>query len=218
MEMITLYGIQSPHVARVRAALIQKELEFQHVSVNLGNKSEDFKKLSPIEQIPVLEDEDGTVVYDSIHIIDYLDFKYPDTYRMISEDPEERAKILNVIALAIKVTQYVGPLYVEKFNLAEMVNGRGESFRGFVYTEKQKEDFKKDVHYRSSKLKEMLGKNKFFTGKFSAADATVLGMVSSLEYLGIPVPEWKQWKENLMKDKKIASMFAPQDEKGIKEI
>lgn len=216
--MITVYGIQSPHVARVRAALIQKGLKFQHVSVNLGNKSDEFKKLTPADQIPVLEDGDGTVVWDSMYIIDYLDAKYPKTYRMIPKEAKPRAKVLNVLALVNRIAQYLSPFYVEKFNLEEKMRQRGDSHRAYVYLPRQKEDLKKDIAYRLERLKEMLENKKFFAGKFSAADAVVLACLANLENLDIEIGSWKSWKDSLMKDKKIALMFAPQDEKGVREI
>jgi len=89
--MITIYGMQSPHVARVRAALLQKGLEFQHVSVNIG-KSEEFNKITPVGKIPVMEDSDGTVIWDSLNIIDYLDKKYPSTYQMFDRNPQKKSK------------------------------------------------------------------------------------------------------------------------------
>ena len=216
--MITIYGIQNPNVSRVRAALLQKGLKFQHVSVNAGNKSEEFKKLTPVDQIPVMEDDDGTLVWDSLHVFDYLDSTYPKTYRMIPKDADERAKVLNVIASVIRISQSLSPLYVEKFNLEENLRQKNESHRALTYLPRQKDDLKKDISYRLERMKEELENKKFFAGKFSAADAAVLACLVNLESLGFEIGTWKAWKQNLMKDKKIALMFPPQDEKGVSEL
>ena len=218
MKMITLYGIQSQHVARVRAALIQKGLDFQHVSVNLGNKSEEFQKLTPVGKIPVLEDSDGTIVFDSTHIVDYLDDRYPKTYKMMGKNPKEKAKILNVIAVVNRITDILPPFYIEKFGLKDIYKKRNEGHRIKVYNEEEKQDAIKDISYRLQRLEEMKDGQKFFTGKFSAADAAVLSELNTMGNLGIDIGSWKEWKEELMQDEKIARMFAPKEEKGIKEI
>jgi len=76
--MITVYGIHSPHVYRLRATLIFKGLKFQHVSVNLSKRSQEFIDLSPVGKIPVLKDEDGTVVMSSmdLNVFGYADTEY----------------------------------------------------------------------------------------------------------------------------------------------
>ena len=53
--------------------------------------SDKFKELTLIEKIPVLEDSDGTIIYDSFNILLYLDEKYPQTYQML---PEDKAQVL----------------------------------------------------------------------------------------------------------------------------
>lgn len=215
--MITIYGIQSPHVARVRAALIQKGLEFQHVSINLGSKSDKFLKLTPVDKIPVLEDSDGTIVWDSTHIIDYLDAKYPDTYRMMGKNAITKAKVLNVIAVVERITEVLPPFFIEKFNLKDMFMKRSESHRARVYSEKEKQDALKDISYRLKRL-ESMKEDKFFTEQFSAADAALVSELGALEHLGIDIGSWKQWKEELMQDEKLADMFPSKEEKAIKEI
>ena len=215
--MITIYGIQSPHVARVRAALIQKGLDYQHVSVNLGNKSEQFLKLTAVDKIPVVEDSDDTIVWDSTYIIGYLDAKYPDTYRMMGKDAKTRAKILNVVAVVERITEILPPLFIEKFSLKDMFMKRNESHRARVYSEKEKEDALKDIAYRLQRLEKMK-EGKFFTDQFSTADAALISELGALEHLGIDIGSWKQWKDELMQDEKIAKMFPAKEEKAIKEI
>ena len=103
--MITLYGIHSPNVWRVRANLLLKGLPFEHVSVDLQNRSEEFISKSPIGKIPFLEDEDGTVVCDSLFIAEYLDRKYPDTYQVFPGDLQERIKTYTAVALLERIQQ-----------------------------------------------------------------------------------------------------------------
>ena len=215
--MITIYGIQSPYVARVRAVLLQKGLQFQHVSVNLGQKSEAFKKLTPIETIPVIEDDDGTVICDSLHAILYLDEKYP-VYKMLGNDWKTKLKILTVVEAVDKAYFYLSPLYIEKNDLRERLIQSGRSHRARVYSEQEKQDMRKEVQYRLQRLEALRGK-KFFTSQFSAADAAMLSLLRQMHYFAEEIPAfWKKLYDDLLKDAKIAAMFPAQDEKGVREI
>ena len=215
-NMITIYGIQGHHVARLRSALLQKGLDFEHVSVNLAKKSAEFQKLSPAETIPVLQDGD-MILTESIDAIHYLDEQYPKTPKMLGSSWQEKSKILNLIWAVDKISSYLGPLYIEKFNLADGMKQAGATHRAIMYNQEQKTDLQKEVSYRLVKLAK-LKEGKFFTSKFSSADASMLGLLQTLQWLGMDVGEWAAWKEELMKDQNISNMFAPQNEKGVREI
>lgn len=76
MAMI-LYGASlSPFVRKIRVALTYKRLEFQRVHIDPFNKPDDFKKISPLGRIPVLED-DGNIIADSAVIAAYIDKQHP---------------------------------------------------------------------------------------------------------------------------------------------
>src|SRR3989338_545179 len=149
--MITVYGLQSPYVYRVRACLLQKNLPFQHFSVNMANRSERFKQLSPVGTIPVLEDDDGTAICDSFHIALYLDEKYPHTYKMFGSNLRTKAKILNILGLIDRIHQINGPLSYEKWGLIERFRQSGMSHRATLLDETQKADAKKDIAARLDK-------------------------------------------------------------------
>ena len=216
--MITVYGISGVHVARLRAALLKKQLKFEHVSVNLRNRSEEFKKLSAVGKIPILQDEDGTVVWDSIHIVDYLDHKYPKTYRMIPEDPKKRASVLNMIALVQKMSEFFGPIYIEKFSMAEGLRQNGMSHRALIYDEQQKKDLNTAIQDHQDQIKAMYHDKEFITGSLSEADVVVYGYAHNLKYLGFDTSKLQPWCDKLAKDPAIANMFAPESEKGVREI
>lgn len=216
--MITIYGIRSPFVFRIRAALTQKGLDFQHVNVDMANRSEEFQKLTAIGKIPVLEDGDGTVVWDSAHVVDYLDAKYPDTYPMMGRNPKERATVLNVVALLNSAYELLIPIIMEKYGVIEKMREAGMSHRAVVYDDKAKEDARKDVARRLASLKAMLGENKFFTGQYSLADASALAALSSFQKMGEEIGEWDSWVKDLLSDEKIAKLFPPENEKGVRSI
>ncbi|HLC95979.1 MAG TPA: glutathione S-transferase family protein [Candidatus Nanoarchaeia archaeon] len=216
--MITVYGIHSPHVYRLRATLIFKGLKFQHVSVNLSKRSQEFIDLSPVGKIPVLKDEDGTVVWDSLHITAYLEMKYPDSYKMLGSNAKEKATILNVVAMVEKTASATPTLYFEKYGINERMKANNLTHRILNCDAKAKEDACNEIAQNLKKLHDLLGGNKFFTGKFSFADAATLSLLNSLLSSQVDIGIWKPWYDEKMKDKKIAPMFASKDEKGVTEI
>ena len=87
----TLYYTQrSPYARKVRIFLAEKNLPCQLQETDIANKSPEFIKLSPIGKVPVLVDEDGTTIWDSTQIIEYLDETYPQP----SFYPSDRASRL----------------------------------------------------------------------------------------------------------------------------
>lgn len=215
--MIMVYGITSPYASRVRASLLQKGLPFQHVNVNMTLKSAEFKQLTPTETIPVVEDN-GLVMCDSLHALLYLDEKYPHTYAMMGKNLQEKIHILTAIAAIDKMGSFFGPLYVEKFNREETLKQHHAAHKAFRYDPQQKEDLRKDVSYRLGKIKSLLHE-KYFTEQFSAADAALLSLLRQLDFFNEVIPGfWQEWRKPLLNDTKIAAMFAPADEKGIREI
>lgn len=81
---------------RVRAALNLKELAYEIVPVDLvegEQRGRDFGKLNPAHGVPVLELDDGTVLTQSLAILDYIETKWPEP-QLIPADPKQRALVL----------------------------------------------------------------------------------------------------------------------------
>lgn len=75
---ITMYcTLRSPYARKVRIILMEKSLSYNLKEIDLFNKPNSFLNLSPIGKVPVLIDENGTVIWDSTLIVEYLDEKYP---------------------------------------------------------------------------------------------------------------------------------------------
>ncbi|MGM0471231.1 MAG: glutathione S-transferase family protein [Bacillota bacterium] len=76
--MITLYQFQScPYCMKVRDKLDELDLEYETIEVPHAKEDRTtIKELSGQIKVPVLEDSDGTVVHDSVAIIDYLEKNY----------------------------------------------------------------------------------------------------------------------------------------------
>lgn len=64
---------------RVRIAVREKGLVCEEMEVDLPGgalRGDEFRRLNPFGQVPVLED-DGVVVYESLAILEYLEERYP---------------------------------------------------------------------------------------------------------------------------------------------
>ena len=93
---------------RVRIALCVKNVNFEVVSVDLpsgAHRTHEFLAVNPQATIPTLDD-DGTILWQSLAIIEYLDARYP-TPRLIPAEPVARA---HVQALAQLIACEVHPL------------------------------------------------------------------------------------------------------------
>ena len=78
MKRILYYHPLSNFARKIRILLAEKKLDYELKAVNLQNKPDDFLKISPIGKVPVFVEEDGTVIWDSTLIAEYLDETYPE--------------------------------------------------------------------------------------------------------------------------------------------
>ena len=93
---------------RVRIALNLKGVDYETVPVHLPSdqhRSAEFQTLNPQATIPTLDD-DGTILWQSLAIIEYLDSRFPEP-RLIPQEPVARA---HVQALAQLVVCEIHPL------------------------------------------------------------------------------------------------------------
>ena len=66
-----------PFVQRVTALLEAKGIEYDLEFIELSNKPEWFLEVSPNGQVPVLVTDDGTALFESDAIVEYLEEAYP---------------------------------------------------------------------------------------------------------------------------------------------
>ncbi len=89
MTRILYYHQQSNFSRKIRILLAEKKIDCELKEVNLKDKPSEFIKISPIGKVPVFVEEDGTVIWDSTLIAEYLDETYPQT-RFYPSHPRER--------------------------------------------------------------------------------------------------------------------------------
>jgi glutathione S-transferase len=78
-----------PYVQRAAIALAEKGVPFRRVDVDLSNKPEWFRTISPLGKVPLLRVGDD-VLFESAAIVEYLEETTP--HPLHPRDPLERAK------------------------------------------------------------------------------------------------------------------------------
>lgn len=99
--MLTLrYSIASPYARKVRiaAALLGLSDRLEIAGVDLVDPADSIRVQNPLGKIPTLILEDGSALYDSRVIVEYLDYLAGGA-RLISADPELRFAALRLQAL-----------------------------------------------------------------------------------------------------------------------
>lgn len=72
-----LSATTSPYARKVRIALAEKDLPFELVTEVPWDSTTSTPKYNPLEKLPVLILEDGTSLYESSYILQYLELKHP---------------------------------------------------------------------------------------------------------------------------------------------
>ena len=103
----------SPFVRKVRVALAEKALPYEHVPVVPFGVSEEYKRKSPLGKIPCYEDGDLTLP-DSSCILAYLERVHPETPLQPS-DPKQYGRALWYEEYAdSKLVETVAPFFFER--------------------------------------------------------------------------------------------------------
>ena len=112
--MIQLYSyFRSSCSWRVRIAMHVLEIPYEVKPVNLlkgEQQGTDFLKRNPLGTVPAIMDKDGTVVWQSLAIIDFLDRKG----KLLPTDPRDRARCLQITQTIVSEIQPLQNLSILK--------------------------------------------------------------------------------------------------------
>lgn len=97
--MILISASPSPFARKVRISMIEKGIPFTIQNEIPWHADSSTPQYNPLEQLPILIPDDGTPVFESTYLMDWLEYKYP-TPSMLPADPEQamEAKLVHTIA------------------------------------------------------------------------------------------------------------------------
>jgi glutathione S-transferase len=174
--MIKLYDFKSsPNCQRVKVVLAEKNLPYEIVPIDLRaqeQKTPDYLKMNPYGKVPVLTD-DGTVLYESCIINEYLEEKYP-TPALLPKDPGQKAKAR--ILVDYGMAHFDSPY--QKLRMELMKDPKEQNAQAVASA---KADLKKLLQ----RFEEEIGDKSYLLGDFSLVDADLLPRFTRLEGFGV---------------------------------
>jgi glutathione S-transferase len=102
----------SPYARKVRIALAEKKIEYQIVETSAWEDGNPVHAYNPLGKLPVLILDDGTHLYDSRVIVEYIDLVSPVS-RLIPEPARQRIAVKKWEALADGVCDATAAIVVE---------------------------------------------------------------------------------------------------------
>lgn len=193
------YNPLSPLSRRVWIALLEKEIPFTPITVNL-KEGEQFKReflaINPFHHVPVIID-DGLRVLESLAILDYLECKYPQN-PLLPKDPSQLAKV--------KMAQMVS-----NSELASLVIPLINETEDSPQLKKAKRKITRILNFLAELLADdaYFGANSVSLGDIVAGNAVIL--VGKLGYELNQIEQIERWRDRLM-ERPVWQQTQPNDE------
>ncbi len=111
--MKLLYTKRSPYARKVRVIALEKNIPLDLIDEDLQKKSHRLLEANPLGKVPTLILDNGTTVFDSPVICQYLD-GLNDRVMMIPQQAEKRIEVLKWEAFADDLMGVAINLYMEK--------------------------------------------------------------------------------------------------------
>lgn len=103
----------SPYARKVRVALAEKRIEFDFVEENAWNADTTVHQFNPLNKVPVLVLDDGTPLFDSRVITEFLDGVSP-VCRLLPESGRSRIMVKRWEALADGIVDAGVAIFLER--------------------------------------------------------------------------------------------------------
>ena len=105
-------SLTSPYVRKVRIVLHEKKIDHDFVVEVPWDADNKISQLNPLEKVPVLEIDEGLVLYDSSVITDFLESLTPNN-RLLPQGNRFRAMAKCAEALAMGINDAGAAIFVE---------------------------------------------------------------------------------------------------------
>ncbi|CAO3351766.1 glutathione S-transferase family protein [Azospirillum melinis] len=190
--MRTLYHHPIHALSRTaRVMLAEKGLPFEPVVERPWERRTEFLKLNPAAEVPVLVEEDGTVVAGGLAVIEYLEEAYPDT-PLLPREIAARAEVRRVADWFLhKFEREVAENLVGE-KLIKRLSGQGHPFAPAIRAGLANVTYHLDyIAFLSERRPWLAGSS------FTLADIAAAVQLSCLDYIdNVPwdrSPEAKDW-------------------------
>lgn len=116
MSVLTLVSHRlCPYVQRAAIALAEKRVAFRRIDVDLSNKPDWFREISPLGKVPLLRVVDGdrkVTIFESAVILEFLEETQPNGLH--PADPIERARHRSWIEFGSSILDAIAAFYNAK--------------------------------------------------------------------------------------------------------
>jgi glutathione S-transferase len=106
-------SLTSPFARKVRVVLAEKRIDVELKVDNPWSEDSKIPQYNPLGKVPVLELDDGSTLYDSCVIVDYLDTITP-VGRLIPETTRQRVAVKRWEALGDGVCEAAANIFLER--------------------------------------------------------------------------------------------------------
>lgn len=92
MSLVLYNAPRCPYVARVRIVLAEKGIDYEAVEIDLSDRPDWLYEKNPAGRVPVVEEDDGLPLSESVVIMEFLEERYPEP-PLLPSDPVDRAAV-----------------------------------------------------------------------------------------------------------------------------
>lgn len=176
-----------PGSRKVRLILAEKGVAAELKTEAVWERREGFLRLNPAGEVPVLVEDDGTVLSDATVISEYLEELYPQP-SLLGETPVDRAETRRLVRwFETKFAREVSNLLLEEKMMKRLLK-RGTPDSATVRVAAQ------NIHYHLDYIGWLCERRRWLSGDdVSQADLTAAAHISCVDYLG-DVP-WDEHQE-----------------------
>jgi len=178
--MKLILSLTSPFARKVRIVMAEKKIEYEAQIENPWEPETRVTEFNPLGKVPVLVLDDGSTVFDSPVIVEYLDMISP-VHRLIPESVRQRIQVRRWEALADGVSEAAAAMFLE--------NKRPEAQRGPDWIALQR----RTVDLGLKAFAEGIGDKTWCTG--DAYNLSDIAVGCALGYLDLRFPEY-EWRRS----------------------
>lgn len=191
-----------PFVQRIWIALEEKKVPYQYHEINPYKKEESFLKINPRGLVPAFIVGNGTPLYESIVLMEYLEDAFPQSIPLLPEDPIDRARVRMWVD---HISKKIVPGFFRLMQ-AQEENNQNES----------RKDLEKAIYQFAEQLK-----GPYFTGEqFGMADIALVPFIQRQYFVlqkhrALSIPKdsevwqkWHRWVEAVLAQESVQNTMS----------